>query len=394
MIRVLHVIPALDVGGAEIALLRLIASSRGSDYMHAVVALHPDGVLRRRFQEADVELVAFDFSAAPLSQFIELLSLIRHTRPDIVQTWRYDADLYGGLAARMVGNRNVIWDLPTSEVNARGAGAEAMVRRACAMLSRWVPHTIVCAAEAARRQHIAFGYDPARMVVVDGHDPSMVATSEQRSMLRRQYGIEPQHVVVGCAGRFVADKDFRNFVQAAGLLAGRCSQARYLMAGDGLDACNAELLRWIREAGIGARITLLGERSDMPVCLAAMDVFCLSSRNEGFPNVVGEAMAMGTPCVVTDVGDAAALVGDTGVVVPRQDPPALAVALERIVTMDQRSRIELGRRAKSRIGSDFALERMRARFEGLYDHVASDSRHRSHLMRPASRVARNPGEET
>jgi len=105
------------------------------------------------------------------------------------------------------------------------------------------------------------------------------------------------------------------------------------------------------------------------VCLAAMNMFCLSSRTEGFPNVVGEAMAMALPCVVTDVGDAAMLVADTGVVVPKEDSVALARGMERLLAMPVAQREQLGQRAKERIHANFSMERACKRFEMLYEQM-------------------------
>jgi glycosyltransferase involved in cell wall biosynthesis len=138
------------------------------------------------------------------------------------------------------------------------------------------------------------------------------------------------------------------------------------MVGRELDASNGQLQNWINETGHPNRFVLLGERSDVPACLAAMDIFCLSSRTEGFPNVVGEAMAMGLPCVVTDVGDAAMLVADTGVVVPKENSTALAAGLSQLLAMSSVERGQLGQRAKERIHREFSMDKARERFESLY----------------------------
>ena len=130
-----------------------------------------------------------------------------------------------------------------------------------------------------------------------------------------------------------------------------------------------ELARWLAKTGHANRFVLLGERADVPICLAAMDIFCLSSRTEGFPNVVGEAMAMGLPCVVTDVGDAAMLVADAGLVVPKENSVALAQGLSRVLRMTPAARQQLGQQAKARIQAEFTMERARERFEELYEQV-------------------------
>lgn len=371
MPRVLHIISGLTVGGAETALYRLVTNSRGGDYTHAVVALTPGGALGERLRDAGIELTAFDFKSAPVSQFFHLLSLMRRNRPDIVQTWLYHADMFGGVAARLAGNPNVIWGIRTTELTAGDSRFTVVVRKLCAWLSHRIPRAIVCVAEAARRVHAQIGYDADRMVVVpNGFDLShLVAPADQMAALREQCGFGEEHFVVGTLGRFNAAKDQRNFVRAAAQLAEQHRQLRFLMVGRGLETSNGELMQWINETGHADRFVLLGERADVAVCLAAMDIFCLSSRAEGFPNAVGEAMAMGVPCVVTDVGDAAMLVADTGVVVPKENSPALAEGIARILAMKPDARKQLGQKARDRILSEFTVERVRERFEAIYQRL-------------------------
>ncbi|RZA35829.1 MAG: glycosyltransferase [Lysobacteraceae bacterium] len=369
--HVLHVITGLAVGGAEMALYRLIREFRDSEYTHTVVALSPGGGMYARFIEAGIGLVVLDVRRSPVSDMLRLVRLIRTLRPDIVQTWLYHADFLGGLAARLAGNRNVIWGIHTTDVGSGCARATALLRHACATLSRWVPHTIVCVAEAALRSHSVVGYDTSRMVVVtNGFDMEALSASHwQRSSLRKQCGVDAGHIVLGTLGRFNLDKDQANFVQAAGRLAGRHARLRFLMVGKNLDADNAELMRWIDATGYADRFILLGERADVAVCLAAMDIFCLSSRTEAFPIVVGEAMAMGLPCVATDVGDVGLLMADTGVIVPRADPEALAGGITGLMALGPDHCRQMGHRARERIHAGFTMDGVRRRFETIYENV-------------------------
>ena len=374
-----HIIIGLNVGGAELMLKRLVESHHGSKaYRHTVISLTSIGKVGPQLQALGIEVHALGMRSAldfPRAMW-RLVRLIRTSRPDVVQTWMYHADLLGGLAARLAGNRNVIWGIRTTDVKAGGSRATASVMKLCAWLSRSVPHTIVCAAEASRRAHIAVGYDAARMVVVpNGFDLTrLVATSAQRDTLRLQCGLGAGVVVIGYLGRFHAAKDQENFVRAAGMAVLLHSNIRFLMVGQNLDADNVQLAEWISATGCADRFVLLGERSDVPVCLAAMDLFCLSSRTEGFPNVVGEAMAMGLPCVVTDVGDARMLVAETGVVVPKEDSAALAQGMGRLLAMTSDVRQQLGRDAKKRIHAEFAMERASERFESLYQRITREGR--------------------
>ncbi len=375
--QVLHVIIGLNVGGAEMMLKRLIESHIGDcDCRHMVVSLTELGTLGSQLQAKGVVVHALGMRSAlgiPLVLW-RLVHLIRVIQPDVVQTWMYHADLLGGLAARMAGNRHVIWGIRTTDIRAGGSFATVLVRWLCARLSHWVPQVIVCAAVASRQSHIAVGYDATKMMVVpNGYDFSQLcASADEREALREQYGITLNEVVVGSLGRSHTDKDQENFVRAAGLLALRYPQLRFLMVGRGLDWNNSQLVDWIDRTGSKNHFVLLGERKDVPQCLAAMDIFCLHSRTEGFPNVLAEAMAMGLPCVTTDVGDAAMLLADTGVVVSKEDSVALAQGVEWLLALEQDARHALGMRAKARVEAEFSMARARERFEEIYPQVLDE----------------------
>ncbi len=372
--KIVHIIVGLDIGGAELALKRLIEALIDSpNYHHRVISLTTVGDVGAQMQALGVEVHAIGMRSARDIPFIlwELTRLLRAIKPDVVQTWMYHADLLGGLAARLAGISNVVWGIRTTHVDVKRSRATSFVRHVCARLSHYLPHTIVCVAQTALKSHVAIGYDASRMVVIpNGFDLSrLIATTEQRQSLRAHCSFDINVVVVGFLGRFHPDKGQRNFVQAAGLLAKENENVHFLMAGRDLDANNLQLNRWISDTGFAERFVLLGERADVPVCLAAMDVFCLSSQTEAFPNVVGEAMSMGLPCVVTDVGDAAMLVANTGVVVPKEKPVALAIGMGQLLAMPYEARQLLGQKANARIQTEFSMHRCTERFEAVYQNV-------------------------
>jgi glycosyltransferase involved in cell wall biosynthesis len=355
-------------------LKRLIESHQGSkNYRHAVISLTDIGEVGKQIKILGVEVNSL-LMRSPLDiprALWRLIKLLRNAKPNIVQTWMYHADLLGGLAARLSGNRYVIWGVRTTDVSAGGSRSTSVVRRVCSWLSHWVPCTIVCAAEASRQMHITLGYDAARMVVVpNGFDMKrLVATSEQRRELRHQLGFQDKELVVGSLGRFNPVKDQESFVKAAGILAQLHPNIRFMMVGRNLDTNNTELMRWILETGYTDRFVLLGERSDVPVCLSVMDIFCLHSRTEGFPNSLGEAMAMGLPCVATDVGDAALLLGNGGLIVTKEDYEALAFGLEKLLLLSNQERSTLGQKGKQRVHDEFMMSRTRERFELIYNNI-------------------------
>lgn len=376
MRKILHVITGLGVGGAEMMLHRLIVCEGVGGYKHVVAALDPAGEMRERFLEAGVELIIFDFKHAPVKELFRLATLIRRLKPAIVQTWLYHADLLGGVAARLAGHKKIIWGIRTTDVAKGGSRSTVLVRWVCARLSHWVPHTIVCAAEAARRTHASLGYCVKRMVFIpNGFDMSRLQTDgAQASALRQAFGLGPHELLIGSLGRFNPAKDQHNFVRAAGVLAAEHAHLRFMLVGRDCDVNNTELVQWIADMGLADRFVLLGERSDVPACLAAMDVFVLSSRTEGFPNALAEAMAMGRPCVTTDVGDAAFVLGECGVIVPAESTLALAQGLNKLLSISPRQRAEMGDKARARIAQEFSMEKSAHLFADVYEDVLKNPR--------------------
>lgn len=373
-ILISHVIIGLNVGGAELMLMRLIESqlSQGK-FLCNVISLTDLGSIGAQLQAMGVHVRCLNMKSALDAPrvLLQLRTIFVRQKPNIVQTWMYHADLLGGLAGFMAGVKGIIWGIRTTEVKGAAWGSTALIRKVCALLSRFVPQFIVCAAEASRTTHIGVGYDASRMIVIPngfGLD-RFVPMENARADLRSKCGFSEASVVVGYLGRFHSDKDQANFVRAAGMAATIHPNVVFLMVGRELDIANVELQRWINESGHSGRFVLLGQRSDVPVCLSAMDLFCLSSRTEGFPNVVGEAMAMGLPCVVTDVGDAAMVVSDTGVVVPKEDSAALAKGLSQLLEISATERNQLGQKAKLRIHAEFSMVRTSERFAALYDQM-------------------------
>jgi glycosyltransferase involved in cell wall biosynthesis len=371
--KVMHIIAGLDVGGAEGMLERLVRANSDAISDSVVVSLTSVGVIGASLRGRGVRVHALGMTSlwSVPTVFFKLVGLIRGYRPQIVQTWMYHADLLGGVAARLSGCHSVVWGIRTTHLPDEGSRVTRQVRRLCARLSGWVPQRIVCAAEASRKVHVALGYDAGKMIVVpNGYDfERMTADPGARAALREAWGIPRSALVIGCLGRFNPAKDYATFVRAAGLVAAEEPNAHFLMVGRGLTESNQSLTSWIRDTGVAERFHCVGERLDVPEVLSCMDIFCLSSRTEGFPNVVAEAMAMGLACVVTNVGDAAFLLGDSGRIVPPESPVALATGLIELVRLGEEGRKGLGAGARARVHSEFSIQRALERFDAVYAQV-------------------------
>lgn len=385
--RILHIIIDLTSGGAELMLKRLVAAQANDPaYEHQVISLRSHATVGPMIQAAGIPVDALGMrSGRDMPRVLSrLVREIRARRPDIVQTWMYHSDLLGGLAARIAGVRHVIWGVRIADISPKMgiSGATALVRGACARLSRRLPERIVYVAHSARRVHEKLGYDAAKGVVIpNGYDLPDPAAADR---LRAELGLGADALIVGSAGRFSAQKDPRSFVAAASQLAPRHGKMHFVMIGRNYTAENAELAGWIDAGGHDERFHLMGERHDLAACLAGMDIFCLHSIGEGFPNVVAEAMSVGTPCVVTDVGDAAFLVDETGSVVPPSQPDALAAAIEAMAALEPERRRELGAAARERVASHFSIEAISRQYASLYDSLLAPPAHARRSERPAA----------
>lgn len=372
--KVMHIITGLNVGGAELMLKRLMfnmVSCSKSDV--TIVSLIKMGTVGFELQEAGFTVLPLNMKngLSILSVLFQLKRLISQKKPDIVQTWLYHADLLGGVAARLAGVKKIVWGIRTTELK-KGSYATACIRSICSVLSYIVPSMIVNAAEVSKEKHIQLGYCAKKMTVIsNGFDFSQLTFNELgRSSLRLAAEVCESTTVIGYLGRFSQVKGPDIFVAAAGLVAKQSAYSRFLMVGRGFDASNVELMAWIRATGFPERFILLGERQDVASCLSAMDVFCLSSRNEGFPNALAEAMALGLPCVATCAGDAAFILSDTGLLTDDFEPKSVSMNLLKVLDMSPEERAVMGQRAASRVRSMFSIEKSVKQFEELYSTLA------------------------
>lgn len=374
-IKLLHLITDLDVGGAEMMLYRVLTRLDRSAFAPEVIALTDVGPLGARISALGIGVGTLGMRRGapdPLG-FLRLTRRLRANPPDVIQTWMYHADLLGGLVARLAGRAKVAWSLRQSNLDRRvNKPSTLLVVRACARLSHWLPARIVCNSDAACRAHTRLGYAAGKMVVIpNGFDLSAFKPDpEARVAVRRELGLPEEAVLIGLVARFDPQKDHGNFVRAAGLLHARRPDAHFLLCGGGVTWENRELAGWIEAAGIRGQCHLLGPRDDVPRLTAALDEATSSSNGEGFPNVIGEAMACGVPCVVTAVGDSAVVVGTTGRVVPPGDPWALAAGWSALLALGPAGRQRLGEAARERIGERFSLPAVVARYEQLYRDLA------------------------
>lgn len=370
----LHIIVGLDIGGAESMLKRLIESKPANIPETVVVTLTSLGVLGEAMRARGISVHTLKMLSFwhTLITLWRLIRLIRQSRPQIVQTWMYHADFIGGLAARLAGSCSVVWNVRSTAIPQGPLSATYWLVRLCAICSYFIPDRIICCANSAKTAHIKLRYAAHKMTVIpNGYDFSAFEFNfNSRSKVRLELGLDDGNIVIGVVGRFDPLKDFQNFVAAAARMTSRRDNIKFMMVGRGNEWSNDTLHGWIEKAGLVQSFCLAGQQTNITCFLSAMDIFCLSSANEAFPNVVVEAMAMGLPCVVTRAGDAADILGDDGFVVPTKDPIALAGALLRMCDLEPADRRIIGQKNAKKVREEYGIEKIRQRYEAIYDEFS------------------------
>lgn len=371
-LRLVHLITSLKVGGAQAHLVKTVSRFHPERIASTVISLVPGGRMAQDLRAAGIPVLSLGMRPGrpgPLA-LLRLIFLLRRLRPHLVQTYLYHADLLGFLAARLAGVPAVFWNVRQSSMDfSRYRRTTGLTVRLCARLSPRV-NRIVVNSRAGFAAHALLGYDPDRMVVIPNgfelsrfrpHPPSY-------GEVRQELGLGPRARLVGMLARFDPQKDHETFLHAAGLLQARHPDAFFLLAGKGVTPDNPAFADLLASAPVDAqRLRLLGERPDPPRLLAALEVYVSSSAfGEGFANAIGEAMACGVPCVVTDVGDSADIVGETGLVVLPRQPQGLAHALDAALSWPPAERAACSAAARARIRENFDIDRIAAQLESFY----------------------------
>lgn len=374
--KIVHIITGLSTGGAEMMLYKLLSRMNSDEFESEVISLTDAGPVADAIRLLGIPVHALGMKRGSPYPFalIKLALLLRKRKPDLVQTWLYHSDLVGGLAAKLAGINTIFWSIRQSNIDADSNKRSTIwVAKACARLSSWLPEKIICCSHAALESHLALGYCKEKMLVIpNGFDlDAFKPDQESRKSVRKELDLDEETPLVGLVARFDPQKDHRNFIQAAGLTRKYDSSVHFMLCGDGINAENVQLIQWIKVERLEAYFHLLGIRSDVSRLVAAMDVAVSSSLGEGFPNVVGEAMACAVPCVVTDVGDSALIVGEDGYVVPAKDPKALAAAINELLQASHEFREELGKKARLRVKNNYSLDSVVKKFEAVFRGVAN-----------------------
>ncbi|MDC1425268.1 glycosyltransferase, partial [Oceanospirillaceae bacterium] len=270
-----------------------------------------------------------------LLQFLFMLKVIRNQSPDVIQTWMYHADLLGGIAARLVGVRNIYWGIRHSNLTKDTVKKRTLIiAKLCAYLSPFIPRKIICCSSSAAISHQLIGYKASKFVIIpNGYFTEKFDSSKSHSdRCKEQFLLSNTIPVIGMVARYNPQKDHINLFDALTKLSENSNEYKCVLVGREVDNHNAILTAALADRGITKHVKLLGVSNIVPEFMSAIDIHVLSSSaGEAFPNVLAEAMASGTPCVATDVGDSSFIVGNTGWIIEPRNSQLLYEALVKAI---------------------------------------------------------------
>jgi glycosyltransferase involved in cell wall biosynthesis len=363
-IRLCLLIRQLNQGGAQRQLVELVAGLDKRRYAVSVVTFYSGGVFERELRAIPgVTLVCLDKRGRwDLAGFAwRLATQLRALAPDVLHGYLPTANLLAVAARPLLRDVRVVWGIRSSDMDLARYDWLTRVHGWLEAKFAGSADLIVLNSRAALDYHVRRGF-PAEncLVVPNGIDTRRFShDADAGREIRAEWGVDATTPLIGIVARLDPMKDHRTFLEAAARLRAVRDDVRFVCVGRAPAGTGESLREVAKTLGVEDAVIWAGAREDMPSAYAAFDVCTLcSAYGEGFPNVVAEAMSCGVPCVVTDVGDAAAIVGDTGVVVPPRRPDLLAEAWRSVLDDAGRADPERQARLRARVQENFDSARL------------------------------------
>jgi len=374
-LTVVHIISGLAVGGAEMMLYKLVSATDRQLYRPVVISLISGGELQGQIEAEDVPVYSLGMQRglSSIGALSKLRRFISELQPDIIQGWMYHGNLAAIIARTIAPGRPfLVWSIRQSLYDLR---YEKLLTRQVIRLNRFfslAPDSVLYNSHLSKRQHEDFGFSKEKSkVIFNGFDLEKFSFSPGETKdVCSSLAIPSNAVCIGHVGRHHFMKDHPVFLVAAREIAGRYPNTYFLLSGKDVVPENKELVTLVPEQ-LRSRFFFLGERKDIPAIMQSLDIFVSSSLAEGFPNVLGEAMAVGVPCVATDVGDSSVVVGPAGMIVKSRNKDALVEAMDHLFSLPEEERQYLGRKGRLRIEQHFSIKAIAAQYSELYQQLMS-----------------------
>ena len=362
MKRILFLLRSMNVGGAERQLLLLASGLQQRGCAVKVLIFYTGGPLEQEAKAMGIEIVDLQRKGRwdLLPFFFRLIRLIKREKPDVLHSYLQVPNIWSALIKLVLPRTNVVWGIRASDIEWKNYGWQWQVTDKAESLLAHIPDWMICNSAAGLLYHAQRGYPKNKMSVVrNGIDTERFFPDRSLGRgLRAEWGVHEDQKLIGMVGRIDPVKDYPNFLRAAALLIRERPEVRFVCVGGGPDTYMSEYSELAHSLHLQGVLIWAGEQTEMSQVYNALDMLVLSSVSEGVSNVLGEAMACGIPCVATDVGDSAQLVGSVGELVPARDSQALKQGMLHLLDRIEKEGKSLNAQVRQWITEQFGVAKL------------------------------------
>jgi glycosyltransferase involved in cell wall biosynthesis len=376
MLRILFLMRSLEIGGAERQLVELVRNIDHTRFEIQVVTFYNGGALRPLLEDLPGVKVTSLGKASRwdlISFFRNLLGVIRTYRPHVIQSFLDVPNSFNVLAGKLTGTKVILGASASFVDFSRYDWTAVLVYKTGAFLSHFADQ-IIANSNAGEKYNVEHGYSAKNICVIHNGIDTRTFHSDKTAgnRMRTKWGLSADEKVIGIVGRIDPMKDHSTFLHAAVQVFQQFPNSRFVCIGRGPQDYRDEMQKLSASLLAKGKVLWISdcEDADLPAAYNAFDLLVSSSYGEGLPVVLGEGMSSGIPCVVTDVGDSALAVGETGLAVPPKNPGALADAICQILEMPEQERNNLGQKARQRVLDYFSIEKMAAAYQAAFETLA------------------------
>ena len=374
-LTIAHIIVGLGDGGAEATLYKLITGDKKNN--HIVISLTDFGKYGKLLKNNNIPVIKFNFkkNRLNLSGIYKIIKTIKLYKPNIIQSWMYHADLISCMVKIFNPRLKIIWGIRNTTYKLKESYSRYFISRICSIFSHFVPNIIISCGYEAMNQHKMLGYAKKKIkVICNGVDLKTFNTKDNLEILlelEKNYKINVKKIAIGMVARYDKQKGFDILIEALTKLKRKKIEFNCFLIGTNVDNNNEKLVSLIKKNNLSSSIFLLGQRNNIENIFNLLDITILSSINgEGFPNVLIESMACGTPCVATDIGDSKYIIDDTGWIACPNDFDSLADSIEKAIFEFYKKNLNLKKlNCKKRVIENFDINLMIKKFQDTWSKI-------------------------